>query len=126
MTDNRDETLYPHQKLSPDVTCDADFKRVYPHATRFDEALGAKLAQCSELPNRGTFWTSREANSRYRATFQKGVVSCNELGISAPIHADSEATIYALDYADAERCAEHIARDRVCFLIACALAQVEV
>ena len=122
MTDNRDETLYPHQKLSPDVKCDADFKRVYPHVTRFGEALGARFARCNGLPSIGTFWTSREANIRYRATFQKGVVSCNELGISAPIHADSEATIYALDYPDAERCAEHIARDRVCFLIACSRA----
>ena len=99
-------------------------KTLYPHATRFGEALGAKLARCNGLPSIGTFWTSREANIRYRATFQKGVVSCNELGISAPIHADSEATIYALDYPDAERCAEHIARDRVCFLIACCLAAV--
>ena len=94
----------------------------YPHARAFGEALGARLARCNGLPSIGTFWTSREANIRYRATFQKGVVSCNELGISAPIHADSEATIYALDYPDAERCAEHIARDRVCFLIACSRA----
>jgi hypothetical protein len=92
----------------------------YPHARAFGESLGKRLAQCNgPLPVIGT-WTVGNAAPvyKYRATYARGAK-----GITAPIHAEVQAVIYARNDDDAERCAEHIARDRVDYLITCARAE---
>jgi hypothetical protein len=109
MTDNRDSVQYPH-------------------ARAFGEALGKSLSVCNGAPSKGTFWTSRQSDIRYRATFSNGVrpYSIGEVQLTAPIHADFEITVYAPNLEAAEAFAEHYARDYVCALVSCALAQVEV
>lgn len=89
----------------------------YPHARAFGEALGTRLG--ATLPSIGTYTVGKATPVReYRATFARGAK-----GITAPIHAELQATIFAPSYIDAERCAEHIARDGVCYLIACGIVQ---
>jgi hypothetical protein len=96
----------------------------FPHAQALGAQLGAQLAACSKLPSIGTWYVGEDDTGtlpliRYRATYARGVHSVNGFGLSAPICAELEATIYARDDIDAERCAESIARDRVDYLIAC-------
>jgi len=100
-------------------------ERGFPHARAFGESLGKRLD--AVLPSIGTWYVRPQVPpnaivlcselTRYRATYARGAK-----GITAPIHAELQATIYARDDIDAERYAEYIARDRVCFLIACARA----
>ena len=95
-------------------------KTLYPHARAFGEALGKSLSVCNGAPSKGTFWTSRQSDIRYRATFSNGVrpYSIGTVQLTSPIHADFEITVYARNLDDAEAFAEHYARDYVCALVA--------
>lgn len=108
-----------YKRANPDTGIGAT-PRHYPHARAFGESLGKKLAVCNGLPSIGTWYVGKDDVGtlpllRYRATYARGAK-----GITSPIKAELQATIYARSYVDAERCAEHIARDRVDYLIACA------
>lgn len=77
----------------------------------------------TELERKGTFCTGAGSHLPYRATFARGItLERSETGVrvSAPIAADFEILVYARDRVDAERFAEHYARDYVCPLVALA------
>ncbi len=75
------------------------------------------------IESRGTFCTGAGSHVPYRATFANGIVterSATGVRVTSPIHADFEIRIYARDREDAERFAEHYARDYVTPLVALA------
>jgi len=141
MTDNRE--VEPEEEVLYDIiagkSTDNRIDNPYPHARAFGEALGKSLNVCNGAPSKGTFWVGGHHTPdgyvidgipiRYRATFTKGIRPYSIGGVvqlTSPIHADFEITVYAPNLEAAEKFAEHYARDYVCALVSCALAQVEV
>lgn len=92
---------------------DPSERYLYPHAAAFGANVGRKLAGFDgRLPNVATYTVGHDPCNRYVATFE-GHVTCN----GAPKIADRQVTILARDHDLAERCAEHIARDEVWYLL---------
>ena len=80
----------------------------------------------TELISKGTFCTGAGSHVPYRATFANGirlVQSDSGVRVTSPIVADFEILVYARDDDDAERFAEHYARDYVTPLVALARIQ---
>jgi len=78
------------------------------------------------LSSRGTYSTGAGSHVPYRATFANGiklVQSDTGVRVTSPTAADFEIRIYARDDDDAERFAEHYARDYVTPLVALARIQ---
>ena len=75
------------------------------------------------LYSKGTFCTGAGSHVPYRATFANGISlerSRDGVRVTSPIAADFEILVYARDRDDAERFAEHYARDYVTPLVALA------
>jgi hypothetical protein len=87
---------------------------------------GIDLDEPAPLPTRGTYATGAGSHLPYRATFANGISlerSDTGVRVTSPIHADFEVLVYARDDEDAERFAEHYARDYVTPLVALARIQ---
>jgi hypothetical protein len=105
-------TEFERERIEGLAHSDSSQRYLYPHAARFGEHVGRKLAGY-RMPNVATYTVGHGTpTQRYVATFE-GHVTEN----GAPKVADRCVTIFASNRENAERCAEHIARDEVWYLL---------